>query len=85
MQSKSSAMKKPSGMAKKKPAAKKMAAAKPAAAKPAGAKKMTAKKGKKAAMSNGSSGFKMVPAPYSTQSAVVPMASRSYGSPVVYA
>ena len=80
MQSKSSAMKKPSGMAKKKPAAKKMAAAKPAAA-----KKMTVKKGKKAAMSNGSSGFKMVPAPYSTQSAVVPMASRSYGSPVVYA
>lgn len=80
MQSKSSAMKKPLGMAKKKPAAKKMAPAKPA-----GAKKMTAKKGKKAVMSNGSSGFKMVPAPYSTQSAVVPMASRSYGSPVVYA
>ena len=48
-------------------------------------KKAPKKKGaKKGAKMGASSGFKAVMAPYSTQSAVVPLASKSMGTPVVY-
>lgn len=48
-------------------------------------KKKAAKKGPKmGAKKVVSSGFKAVMAPYSTQNAVVPLASKSMGTPVVY-
>ena len=39
---------------------------------------------KKAVKASGSMGFKAVPVPFSTQSAVVPLASKSIGTNVVY-